>query len=87
VCEPTVWPVTPTTNRDRPDGQPHERICRDIDTTGPGAADHEAAWVNAGSRAHRPLVHPPAQHSHPSKIGDIARAAPVLTHFEHGYVK
>ena len=23
----------------------------------------------------------------PSKIGDIARAALVLTHFEHGYIK
>jgi len=22
----------------------------------------------------------------PGKIGDIARAAPVLTHFEHGYI-
>jgi hypothetical protein len=22
----------------------------------------------------------------PGKIGDIARAAPVLTHYEHGYI-
>jgi hypothetical protein len=39
---------------------------------------------------HRPLAHPPAHHrqppASPSKIGDIARATLVLTHFEHGYI-
>jgi hypothetical protein len=35
-------------------------------------------WVAAAGR--------PVAHASPSKIGDIARAALVLTHFEHGYL-
>jgi hypothetical protein len=37
--------------------------------------------------AHRPLAHPPVHHRQPGRIGDIARAALVLTHFEYGYLK
>ena len=37
--------------------------------------------------AHRPLAHPAATSPPaPARIGDIARAALVLTHFEHGYI-
>ena len=47
-----------------------------------------AAWANADSPCSparwRTLQHITAS---PSKIGDIARAALALTHFEHGYIK
>jgi hypothetical protein len=42
VREPAIWPLTPTTNPDRPDGQLREPKSRDIGTPGPGAADHQA---------------------------------------------
>jgi hypothetical protein len=35
VPEPTIWPVTPTTNRDRPNGQLREPVYRDIGTPSP----------------------------------------------------
>jgi hypothetical protein len=50
---------------------------------------------DAGSYRHIPSAQPgprlagPRHHhitASPSKIGDIARAALVLTHFEHGYI-
>ena len=46
-----------------------------------------AAWENAGSPC-SPAAGGPLQHitASPSKIGDIVRAALVLTHFEHGYI-
>ena len=47
-----------------------------------------AAWENAGfalvTGRWRTLQHITAS---PGKIGDIARAALVLTHFEYGYIK
>jgi hypothetical protein len=36
--------------------------------------------------ARRPLAHPPAHHRHPQDRRH-RRAAPVLTHFEYGYIK
>jgi hypothetical protein len=32
------------------------------------------------------MAHPSPHHRQPWKIGDITRAALVLTHFEHGYI-
>jgi hypothetical protein len=34
----------------------------------------------------RPVAHPSPHHRQPQQIGHIARAALVLTHFEHGYI-
>ena len=37
--------------------------------------------------AQGPLAHPPAHHRQPRQDPPIARAALVLTHFEHGYLR
>lgn len=56
-----------------------------IRTTAPstGSTDPCAAWANALRVARRALAHPAAHHQEPHQLGDIARAALVLTPFEH----
>jgi hypothetical protein len=48
VCEPAIWPVTPTTNQDRPDGHLREPKYRDIGT--PGPADDRLQVVSRADR-------------------------------------
>jgi hypothetical protein len=42
--EPAIWPVTLTTNRDRPDGQPHEPSCRGLGRRAPGPPITRLTW-------------------------------------------
>jgi hypothetical protein len=52
------------------------------DRTTPDALSRRT-WLRP---THPAIGVPPAHHASPSKISDITQAAPVLTHFERGYL-